>query len=79
MNPNLRELRRVVRELGGKYVSNRTSGKHFLVIVETPEGKRLRLTLRKGPMREGHIGFWVRQKFARSVRDQNQKTISTRM
>lgn len=71
MNPNLRELRRAVSELGGKILSQRSSGKHFLVELETKSRKKLRMTISKGPMRQGHIQFWVRQKFTRAERNGN--------
>jgi hypothetical protein len=66
MNPNLRDLRRAVRDLGGEVVSNRTAGKHYLVTVKTPTGKTMRITLSKSPMRDGHVRFWIRQKFQRA-------------
>jgi len=68
-NPNMRELRSAAQELGGEIVSSRTSGKHYLVTVRTPKGNEVRVTLSKGPMRQGHILFWMRQKFNKADRN----------
>jgi hypothetical protein len=67
-NPNMRALRLAVRELDGEIVSSRSTGKHWLVIIKTAEGKIIRATLSKSPMRDGHVRFWIRQKFQRSKR-----------
>jgi len=73
-NPNFRALRIAVRDLGGEVVSGRVSGKHFLVVVKTPKGKTIRFSLSKGPMRQGHVLFWLRQKFKRADRNGNGRT-----
>ena len=66
MNSNLRDLRRAVRELGGKTLGTKTGAKHYLVSIETPDGRIIRVSLSKAPMRDGHVRFWLRQKFKRA-------------
>jgi hypothetical protein len=73
-NPNFRELRMAVLELGGEVISGRVAGKHFLVTVKTSKGNTIRFTLSKGPMRQGHILFWMRQKFNRADRDGHSRS-----
>jgi hypothetical protein len=68
MNPNLKDLRRAVRELGGEIVSSRAAGKHWLVTIRTADGTIIRTTLSKSPMRNGYVRFWIRQKFQRARR-----------
>jgi hypothetical protein len=72
-NPNLKPLREAVKELGGEVVGSRTSGKHFLVTVKTKKGNVVRVTLSKGPMRQGHVLFWLRQKFRTADRNGNYR------
>jgi hypothetical protein len=74
MNPNYRALQQAVRELGGTILSSRTAGKHFLVSVRTPQGRTIRVTLSKAPMRDGYVRFWIRQKFQRSKQKGRVKT-----
>jgi hypothetical protein len=73
VNPNVRDLQRAVLELGGEIVSSRASGKHYLVAVRTKEGKLIRVALSKGPMRQGHVRFWIRQKFRRAAQKPKSK------
>jgi hypothetical protein len=65
-NPNMKALRAAVRELGGKTIGSKTGAKHYLVSIETPDGKIIRVALSKSPMRDGHVRFWIRQKFQRA-------------
>lgn len=68
MNPNLRELRRAVRELGGEIVGSRAAAKHYLVTIRTADRHTIHVTLSKSPMRNGHVRFWIRKKFERAKR-----------
>jgi len=73
-NPNLRELIRVVKELGGEITGTKNSAKHLLVDLKTARGKTIRMTLSKSPMRAGHVEFWIRAKFQKANRNNKRGT-----